>query len=291
LTPAAPRDAATVMLVRPVARPAAARSAAAGPVSGTEVYMLRRQRSMAFAPGAYVFPGGSVGDSDSEGGHGWAGPPAGQFASAVGLPAAGTEALIRAAVRETFEECGVLLAGRSAEAALDDTSGEGWEADRQALAGKSISLAELLIRRGLMLRSDLLTPWSRWITPDAEPRRYDTRFFVARLPEGQRALGGTGESDEAAWLRPDAALAAAEAGDLALLPPTTVTLQELAAHPDVAAMVGTWRQIALRQPVITFTDGQAWLVIPDDGIPASPRARLPRPGEDTAEDQGATGDL
>jgi hypothetical protein len=114
---------------------------------------------------------------------------------------------------------------------------------------------------------------------------------VARLPEGQRALGGTGESDEAAWLRPDAALAAAEAGDLALLPPTTVTLQELAAHPDVAAMVGTWRQIALRQPVITFTDGQAWLVIPDDGIPASPRARLPRPGEDTAEDQGATGDL
>ena len=285
MTPAAPRDAATVMLVRPVPRPAAA-----GPVSGTEVYMLRRQRSMAFAPGAYVFPGGSVDDGDTEGGHGWAGPPAGQFASAVGLPAAGTEALIRAAVRETFEECGVLLAGRSAEAALGDTSGEDWEADRQALAGKSISLAELLIRRGLMLRSDLLTPWARWITPEAEPRRYDTRFFVARLPEGQRALGGTGESDEAAWLRPDAALAAAEAGDLALLPPTVVTLQELAAHPDVAAMVGTRRQIVLRQPVITFTDGQAWLVIPDDGVPASPRARPPGRGEDTAEDQGASDD-
>jgi 8-oxo-dGTP pyrophosphatase MutT (NUDIX family) len=273
------------MLVRPVPR-----RAAAGPVSGTEVYMLRRQRSMAFAPGAYVFPGGSVDDSDTEGGHGWAGPPAGQFASAVGLPAAGTEALIRAAVRETFEECGVLLAGRSAEAAVDDISGEDWEADRQALAGKSISLAELLIRRGLMLRSDLLTPWSRWITPEAEPRRYDTRFFVARLPEGQRAVGGTGESDEAAWLRPDAALAAAEAGDLALLPPTAVTLQELAAHPDVAAMVGTRRQIVLRQPVITFTDGQAWLVILDDGILASPHVRPPGPGEDTAEDQGASDD-
>jgi 8-oxo-dGTP pyrophosphatase MutT (NUDIX family) len=285
LTPVAPRDAATVMLVRPVPR-----RAAAGPVSGTEVYLLRRRRSMAFAPGAYVFPGGSVDDSDTVGGHGWAGPPAGQFASAVGLPAAGTEALIRAAVRETFEECGVLLAGRSAEAALDDTSGEDWEADRQALAGKSISLAELLIRRGLMLRSDLMTPWSRWITPEAEPRRYDTRFFVARLPEGQRTLGGTGESDEAAWLRPGAALAAAEAGDLALLPPTAVTLQELAAHPDVAATVGTRRQIVLRQPVITFTDGQAWLVIPDDGIPASPHVRPPGLGEDTAEDQGASDD-
>ncbi len=253
--------------------------------------MLRRQRSMAFAPGAYVFPGGSVDDSDADGGHGWAGPPAGQFASAVGLPAAGAEALIRAAVRETFEECGVLLAGRSAEAALADTSGEDWEADRQALAGKSISLAELLVRRGLMLRSDLLTPWSRWITPEAEPRRYDTRFFVARLPDGQRALGGTGESDEAAWLRPDAALAAAEAGDLVLLPPTAVTLQELAAHPEVAAMVGTRRQIVLRQPVITFTDGQAWLVIPDAGTPASPLVRPPGPGEEgTAEDQGASDD-
>ena len=123
-----------------------------------------------------------------------------------------------------------------------------------------------------MLRGDLLTPWARWITPEAEPRRYDTRFFVARLPDGQRALGGTGESDEAAWLRPDAALAAAEAGDLVLLPPTAVTLQELAAHPEVAAMVGTRRQIVLRQPVITFTDGQAWLVIPDTGAPASPGA-------------------
>ncbi len=184
----------------------------------------------------------------------------------------------------------MLLAGRSAESVLADTCGEDWEADRRALAGRSTSLAELLIRRGLMLRSDLLTPWSRWITPEAEPRRYDTRFFLARLPEGQRALGGTGESDAAAWLRPDAALAAAEAGDLALLPPTAVTLQELAAHPDVAAMAGTRRQIVPRQPVITFTDGQAWLVIPDDGIPAGPRARPPRPREDAAEAQEASDD-
>jgi len=253
-----PRDAATVMLVRSV------------PGAGAEVYMLRRQRSMAFAPGAYVFPGGSVDDSDAEGGHGWAGPLPGQFAPALGLPAAGAQALIRAAVRETFEECGVLLAGPSADAALGDTSGGDWAADRQALADRSVSLARLLVRRGLVLRSDLLTPWSRWITPEAEPRRYDTRFFVARLPEGQRALGGTGESDEAAWLSPSAALAAADGGELTLLPPTAITLRELAAEPDVAALLAARRRIVPRRPAVTFTDGQAWLTIPEE--PGSARS-------------------
>lgn len=272
-----PRPAATVMLLRDTD-------------GGLAVFLLQRHSRMDFAPGTTVFPGGGVDDRDRDFDIAWTGPEPAWWAQRLGVDEGLALALVCAAVRETFEECGVLLAGRSAEAALGDTSGEDWQADRQALAGKSISLAELLIRRGLMLRSDLLTPWARWITPEAEPRRYDTRFFVARLPEGQRALGGTGESDEAAWLRPDAALAAAEAGDLALLPPTVVTLQELAAHPDVAAMVGTRRQIVLRQPVITFTDGQAWLVIPDDGVPASPRARPPGRGEDTAEDQGASDD-
>jgi 8-oxo-dGTP pyrophosphatase MutT (NUDIX family) len=256
-----PRDAATVMLVR--ARPGA----------GTEVYMLRRQRSMAFAPGAYVFPGGSVDDSDTDGDHGWAGPPPGQFAPALGLPPAGAGALIRAAVRETFEECGVLLAGPSAEMALTDTSGDGWEADRQALSDRTVSLAQLLSRRGLVLRSDLLTPWSRWITPEAEPRRYDTRFFVARLPSGQRALGGTGEADQAAWLRPATALAAAGTGELVLLPPTAITLRELAVQPDVEAMLALRRRITPRRPVITFIADQAWLTIPDDptsGVPGVP---------------------
>ena len=95
-----PRDAATVILLR----------AAPG---DPEVYLLRRLSSMAFAPGAYVFPGGKVDDRDTEGGHGWAGPPPEQLALALGVPPAGVAALVRAAVRETFEECGVLLAGPS----------------------------------------------------------------------------------------------------------------------------------------------------------------------------------
>ena len=95
----------------------------ARPGAGAEVYMLRRQRSMAFAPGAYVFPGGSVDDSDTEGGHGWAGPPPASSPRPSACRAAGAEALIRAAVRETFEECGVLLAGPSADVALGGTVG------------------------------------------------------------------------------------------------------------------------------------------------------------------------
>lgn len=250
LPPVTPRDAATVMLLRP---------APAGP----EVYMLRRLTSMAFAPGAYVFPGGKVDDRDAEGGHGWAGPPPDRLAPALGVPAAGAAALIRAAVRETFEECGVLLAGPTVDTVVAEVTGGDWEADRLALAAGSISLAGLLLRRNLVLRGDLLKPWSRWITPEAEERRYDTRFFVATMPADQRAAGGTGESDRAAWLSPAAAVAASEAGELTLLPPTAITLGELAAFPDVAAVLAADPPITPRRPIVVLDDDGAWLNIPD----------------------------
>jgi 8-oxo-dGTP pyrophosphatase MutT (NUDIX family) len=245
----------------------AARPGVPAPAPDAEVYMLRRLQTMAFAPGAYVFPGGSVDEADSDGGHGWAGPPAEHFAGPLGLPPDRAQALIRAAVRETFEECGVLLAGPSADAVVSDTSGEDWQADREALARGSRSLAELLTRRGLLLRADLLRPWSRWITPEAESRRYDTRFFTALLPRAQQAMGGTGEADEAAWLRPAGAIAAARTGDLVLLPPTAITLRELAACRDVAGILAARRRIIPRQPRVIFADGQAWLDLPDLDLP------------------------
>src|ERR1700684_3256943 len=123
---------------------------------------------MAFAPGAYVFPGGKVDDRDAEGGHGWAGPPPEQLAPALGVPPAGVGALVRAAVRETFEECGVLLAGPSPESVVTEVTGPEWEADQQALSDGSISLAELLVRRQLVLRGDLLRARARWIPPEDE---------------------------------------------------------------------------------------------------------------------------
>jgi 8-oxo-dGTP pyrophosphatase MutT (NUDIX family) len=247
----APRDAATVVLLR--AAPA-----------GTEVYLLRRLGSMAFAPGAFVFPGGKVDELDSEDGHGWTGPPPEQLAPALGGSPATAAALVRAAVRETFEECGVLLASPAADPSGPAVStGADWADDREALAAGSVSLAELLVRRDLVLRGDLLRPWSRWITPEAEERRYDTRFFVALMPAGQQAAGGTGESDRATWLRPAAAVAAAAAGELTMLPPTRITLGELAALPGITAVMAVDRPTTPRRPAVVLDGDQAWLSIPD----------------------------
>jgi hypothetical protein len=151
------------------------------------------------------------------------------------VPPDRARALVCAAVRETFEESGVLLAGASHDDLVRDSAA--LAADRHALLAGSASLTEVLARRGLVLRTDLLTPWARWITPEASPRRFDTWFFVAALPPWAGRHGGAGgfrgpcrpgESESGAWLRPASALEAARAGQMTLLPPTAVTLGELA---------------------------------------------------------------
>ena len=116
----------------------------------------------------------------------------------------------------------------SADTVVADTRGEDWEADRAGAAGPfGVPGRACSRRRGLVLRSDLLRPWARWITPVTEQRRYDTRFFAAALPAGQRARDVSGEADDAAWVEPAAALAAARRKEIVLLPPTAVTLAEL----------------------------------------------------------------
>jgi 8-oxo-dGTP pyrophosphatase MutT (NUDIX family) len=257
--PAAARDAATVMLLRPL--PCGARPA--GPdAPGLQVYMLRRRSSMAFAPGAFVFPGGSVDTRDAEIEVGWAGPGAPEWGRVIDAPADLARALVCAAVRETFEECGVLLAGPTADSVVAGTRGEDWEADRAALLARSVSLAGLLRRRGLVLRSDLLRPWSQWITPVTEERRYDTRFFAAALPVGQRARDVSGEADDAAWVEPGAALTAARRREIFLLPPTAVTLGEVAACGHLSAALTARRPITALTPEVTVTDGAVWLTVP-----------------------------
>ena len=120
-------------------------------------------------------------------------------------------ALVCAAVRETFEESGVLLAGPSADEVVSDTTRDDLEADRVALETRELAFTEFLSRRGLVLRSDLLGVWARWTTPVFEPRRYRTWFFVADLPEGQRTRDVSSESDRVAWLPVAEALAAVDA--------------------------------------------------------------------------------
>jgi 8-oxo-dGTP pyrophosphatase MutT (NUDIX family) len=232
-----------------------------------QVLMLRRTAAMKFAPGAYVFPGGSVDPADYGAEIGWQGPSAAEFGARLGASAEVARALVCAAVRETFEESGVLLAGAPGEGQLATPSGPSWEADRMAMAAGTLTLAGLLARRGLVLRADLLVPWSRWITPDGEPRRFDARFFAAALPAGQQATGHEAEADHLAWLRPADAIAAAKAGEISLLPPTATTLNDfasaVAAGAGLAGILAERRVIEPIQPRLVLEDGSAWLVIPD----------------------------
>jgi 8-oxo-dGTP pyrophosphatase MutT (NUDIX family) len=229
---------------------------------GLEVYLLRRRSSMAFAPGAFVFPGGSADARDADTEVGWAGPDAAEWGRLLDAPAGLARVLVCAAVRETFEESGVLLAGPTAGTVVHSTASAGWEADRAALLAGSVSLAGLLAGRGLVLRSDLLRPWARWVTPVTEERRYDTRFFAAALPPGQRARDVSSEADGAGWFRPGEALAAARRGEIMLLPPTAVTLGELDARGDVDAALTARRRITALIPEVFVADGAVWLTVP-----------------------------
>ena len=249
VAPVVPRDAATVMLLREDA-------------AGLQVYMLRRQRSMAFAPGAYVFPGGSVDPRDADEEVAWTGPDAAEWGRVFDAPPELARALVCAAVRETFEESGVLLAGESAGSVVADTTSDDWEADRHALLDHSVSLAELLTRRGLVLRADLLRPWSRWITPVMEPRRFDTRFFAAELPAGQRTRDVGGEAAEVAWVSPAEAAAAGRRGEIRLFPPTAVTLAELAQCGDLPTVLTGPREVVPIIPEVQLREGAVWLTVP-----------------------------
>ena len=259
VSPAEPRHASTVVLLR-------------DPPEGMQAYLLRRTRTMAFAAGMYVFPGGSVDPRDETlADEAWAGPPPAAWAGLLSADEALTKALVCAAVRETFEESGVLLAGTGPDDVVADTTGDDWEIDRAALVDHSLSFAAMLDRRGLVLRADLLRPWAHWITPEVEPKRFDTRFFVAALPTGQRTRDVGGEADRVAWVRPADALAAADSGEMGMLPPTAFTLSELATYDDVAAVLaaGTERDVKPVLPkIVVGDDDEALLLLPhDEGYP------------------------
>jgi 8-oxo-dGTP pyrophosphatase MutT (NUDIX family) len=252
-TPAEPRNAATVVLLRPS-------------TDGPEVYLMRRQVSMEFAGGMCVFPGGGVDPRDADGTVGWAGPAPADWAQRLATDEETARALVCAAVRETFEESGVLLAGTSPDTVVEDTTGPDWEADRVALESRELSMTEFLFRRGLLLRTDLLGVWGGWLTPVFEPRRYRTWFFVALLPQGQRTRDVSSESSSVTWLPALAAPDQVDAGELLMLPPTYLTCLEIGqyAEPTAVLEAAHGRTVEMFTPAVEPLAEGHTLSLPDD---------------------------
>jgi len=274
VTPA--RDAATVILLR---ESAARESVAREPVRNEdtpagsapfEVYLLRRHSKSGFMGGAHVFPGGKVDPEDGRDGA-WAASTGLTTESACArlhesLSGELARAFFMAAARETFEEAGVLL-------------GAEWEPSselrQRANAGERFETLLLEAQRRVELGG--LWPYSRWITPEGEGRRYDTRFFVARVPSHQRAAPDLHETTAGTWLSPSAALTANARGDILLPPPTLRTLENLAARDSVeAVLAGASRQAPpLVMPKLELIDGAPMIVLPGDPLHSERERALP----------------
>ncbi len=256
---AAPRFAATVMLVRN-SQPEQTKYRISNGVypdqfpSGQEieVFMLRRVKTMDFVPDAVVFPGGRVDERDSNPSLPWFGPTPAQWAGYMNCSEETARRVVVAAAREVFEECGVLLAGPDEASLVSDLSDPSWTRDREALTHHELSFADMLIRRGLVLRSDLLGLVSNWCTPEYEPKRFDTFFFSALMPEGQQADDKTSEAQIADWVTPAYAIQKADEEKWFVVTPTVYNLTCIANASDAAEFVAQRRTLhkIMKRPVV-----------------------------------------
>ena len=255
-----PRLAATVLLVRDSS-------------AGIEVFMLRRNLNSDFVGGAYVFPGGAMDQSDKTD-PGLAGVCGGfsdsEASLRLGVESGGLAQYV-AAIRESFEEAGVLLArdGDGRHVALD-ADAEFWASARQDVYDGKVRLAQLCRERGLQLEVDQVGYFSHWITPEGPPRRFDTRFFVARMPEGQTPLHDGGETVDSAWISPVVALERQRKGEFEMIFPTIKNLEDVARFDtvdDLMADVAQRRDIPAIMPRLVKRDGQLVPLLPgDDGF-------------------------
>ncbi len=269
--------------VSPPTKPAATVILVRDGVDGVEVFVQRRVSTMAFAPRMTVFPGGSVDATDYQP-LPWAGPSPTEWASVL-APAPGGEldqagdrhegdpagdeaevsafataaAVVTAAIRELFEEAGVLLAGVRGHTAIEATNTADLVRARGQLLTRERSLAQVLTEHELVARTDLLGFHAHWITPEVEPRRYDTYFFSALVPPGQAADAETTEAEIADWVL---ACDILQEGTDSLMPPTRVCLEAIAAAPSAAAFVAARQPVPTVMPVPVLTD-RGWAMRAD----------------------------
>jgi 8-oxo-dGTP pyrophosphatase MutT (NUDIX family) len=261
--PAPTKDAATIMLLRDCDD------------GGLEVFMVRRHAKSGFMGGAFVFPGGKLDEADMDEAalSRCVGRTREDAVRALGEAndAARAIGLYVAAVRETFEEAGVLLADLDESVDLEDA--------RQRIASGE-PFSTWLAARDVRLRLDMLEPWARWVTPSVEPRRYDTRFFVAVAPSGQVAAHDRHETVDAAWMTPREALERERNGEIQLPPPTQRNLELLGAHGSTREVIAAARAAShppYVDPVFVDDAGTWILALPGDPLHPSPARAIEGP--------------
>ena len=233
---AKPRDAATLILLRDSDRP----------IGGIEVLLPQRHTQSAFLPGAHVFPGGVVEEADFA-------PEMGALCRELSFdqahriiedvsPSQKSLGFFVAAIREAFEESGILLAyGEGGQRSVDEGQMTRLGGYRGEVHANPSLFASGLSGEGLKLATDRLFYFAHWITPEVLPIRFDARFFVAAAPAGQEASADEKETVEARWISPEDALAEHQMGRLKLAPPTFHSLTELVEFRTVDEAIGSTR--------------------------------------------------
>lgn len=260
--PVEARLAATLLLVRDGA-------------CGLEVLMIQRHHEMAFASGAAVFPGGKVTEWDDE-------PHFAARGAGQGDLDREQRAARVAAIRETYEECGLLLAREAAGTTLLGHQRLAalrlrWQ---ERIAGGGSGFADMVRQEGVELAADLMLPFAHWVTPAASPKRFDTRFFIAPAPAGQLAQHDGSEAVDAFWVRPADALDGCAQGARTIMYPTLSNLALLADSADVASALSAARRRPLQRiepTLVRRSDGKLLPTLAAGaGYPALPDRLLDR---------------
>lgn len=261
------RPAATVILVRESLRG-----------DGAEVLMLERSLDLDFAGGAFVFPGGAVDDGDSFLNDACAGVTQDEASERLSLQKDGLKFYV-AAIRECFEEAGVLLATSRGESRLNSASGhlglresrtrEKYEDLRKVLNSGEISFSQLVMQNDLILTVSDLHYMSHWITPLGRSRRYDTRFFIALAPQDQDALHDNGEAVNSMWISPEKALRLFERREINLVFPTIRSLEQLrrlGSVDEIITWVSSLEDIPVNAPRIVYDGGIPKVILPGEEL-------------------------
>src|SRR4030088_1739642 len=253
----APRPASTILLLRDSATTKGADGKGRAEI---EVFMMVRHYEIDFNSGALVFPGGSVDKGDQE----IIANPA-LYSGGQGFDAADLSFRI-AAIRETFEESGILLARPKGSKALVDAkrAGEIETASRAALCEGKTTFLKVLTDHGMLLALDQLVPYAHWITPEGMPKRFDPWFFLAAAPREQAGAHDGKESTDSIWVSPREALAGGESGRFKLPFPTTRNLIKLRKQSSVKDALGDSRgkSVVTVTPIMTKNNGGRQLGIP-----------------------------